>query len=541
MAIHQILLIYETSFLWRAIKNADREALELKPAKRLSVAVATDLQDDSLHYGIVIDCGSSGSRVYVYYWPRHDPSSEDLLQIKHVIDKDLKPVIKKVTPGISSFGDKPAEASDHLKPLLSYAASYVPQHKHKETPLYIMATAGMRMLNEKQQASILDDLRVDVPLEFQFLFHSNHVEVISGKQEGVFAWIALNFALGKLDHSIGDDPLVAVESSSKTGKLHVRKRTVGVLDMGGGSLQVAFEVPQFIKFQTREELPKSLMAEINLGCTTGDVKHTYRVYVTTYLGFGANAARKTYEEAMFLKNKHLSTVFDPCLPVSMKQNISGLLFIGSGKYEECYENVKILINETAPCPKKPCAINGTFQPNIAFKNSEFYGFSEFYYTMEDVLRMGGRYLYSSFSRTASDYCGTSYEVLSDLFKKNRYPKADENRLKFQCFKSAWVAAVLHNGLGFPKDYKSLTSLQSLGNQEIHWTLGALLFKTRFYPLRDKDSIGSATKLSSVRSWLPLTTHAHYIIAGCVLIVGMSIVVYLRSIVPRRVEKNFSYA
>lgn len=42
-----------------------------------------------------------------------------------------------------------------------------------------------------------------MPLEFQFLFHDSHVEVISGKQEGVFAWIALNFALGKLDHSLG--------------------------------------------------------------------------------------------------------------------------------------------------------------------------------------------------------------------------------------------------------------------------------------------------------------------------------------------------
>lgn len=135
--------------MWRAIKNADREALDLKPARHLSVAVATDLQDDSLRYGVVIDCGSSGSRVYVYFWPKHDAGSKDLLQIQHVIDKDLKPAIKKVTPGLSSFAEKPSEASDHLKPLLSFAAERVPKQKHKETPLYIMATAGMRMLNEK--------------------------------------------------------------------------------------------------------------------------------------------------------------------------------------------------------------------------------------------------------------------------------------------------------------------------------------------------------------------------------------------------------
>lgn len=93
------------------------------------------------------------------------------------------------------------------------------------------------------------------------------------------------------------------------------------------------------------------MAEINLGCTSGDAEHTYRVYVTTYLGFGANAARKTYEEIIFQQNKQKEKFFDPCLPVSMKQNISGLIFIGSGKFDDCYNLVRRLLNETAPCPK----------------------------------------------------------------------------------------------------------------------------------------------------------------------------------------------
>ena len=37
---------------------------------------------------------------------------------------------------------------------------------------------------------------------------------------------------------------------------------------------------------------------------------------------------------------------------------------------------------------------------INFANSEFYGFSEFYYSMEDVLRMAGKYDYMKFSRAA---------------------------------------------------------------------------------------------------------------------------------------------
>lgn len=35
-----------------------------------------------------------------------------------------------------------------------------------------------------QQEALLEDLRTDIPVHFNFLFSDSHVEVISGKQEG---------------------------------------------------------------------------------------------------------------------------------------------------------------------------------------------------------------------------------------------------------------------------------------------------------------------------------------------------------------------
>ncbi len=46
------------------------------------------------------------------------------------------------------------------------------------------------------------------------------------------------------------------------------------------------------------EQAKGLMAEFNLGCDIHDYDHEYRVYVTTFLGYGANVARSRYEKMM---------------------------------------------------------------------------------------------------------------------------------------------------------------------------------------------------------------------------------------------------
>jgi len=53
----------------------------------------------NVRYGIVIDCGSSGSRVYVYIWPPHSGNPKDLLSIQQLKDQYNQPVVKKVTPG----------------------------------------------------------------------------------------------------------------------------------------------------------------------------------------------------------------------------------------------------------------------------------------------------------------------------------------------------------------------------------------------------------------------------------------------------------
>ena len=55
----------------------------------------------------------------------------------------------------------------------------------------------------------------------------------------------------------------------------------------------------FIFFNFFQEGPsQNLMAEFNLGCKSTDLDHNYQLYVSTFLGYGANSARERYEEML---------------------------------------------------------------------------------------------------------------------------------------------------------------------------------------------------------------------------------------------------
>lgn len=55
--------------------------------------------------------------------------------------------------------------------------------------------------------------------------------------------------------------------------------------------------------------------------------------------------------------------------------------------------------------------------------------------------------------------------------------------RYQCFKSAWMYEVLHSGFSFPTNYKNLKTALLVYDKEVQWTLGAILYRTRFLPLR----------------------------------------------------------
>lgn len=95
--------------------------------------------EEGASYAVLIDAGSSGSRIHVFEI-RSDSAQSEIPDLK------LPPHKLKIEPGLSSFAEDPQSAGKSLEPLISFAKSKVPERFWRETPIILAATAGVRLL-----------------------------------------------------------------------------------------------------------------------------------------------------------------------------------------------------------------------------------------------------------------------------------------------------------------------------------------------------------------------------------------------------------
>jgi len=215
---------------------------------------------ETTYYAVVIDAGSSGSRVHAFKFNRNKGGSE--------LDIDY---FKQLKPGLSSYGEDAESAAKSLKPLLDYAVSNIPASRHHETPIIVRATAGLRMLPGEQSQSILNAVSRYLHTNYPFkLSGADPVTIMDGEDEGTYAWITINFLLNKI------------------GK--PASHTATTVDLGGGSTQVAYATA-----------PTSTTTKLKLA------GETYHIFTHSYLGFGLNTARDK------LTNRKAG-ISGPCVP-----------------------------------------------------------------------------------------------------------------------------------------------------------------------------------------------------------------------------------
>ncbi|CAN8102806.1 unnamed protein product [Discula destructiva] len=401
-------------------------------------------------WGVVLDAGSSGTRLHIYKWK--DPAKAR----KHASKAELhslpkleteKKWTKKIKPGVSTFGDNPtAVGRDHLKGLIDHALDIIPKDQIEDTPIFLMATAGMRLLPKPQQSALTSEIcsYLRSTTEFSLPDCGLHIQVIPGETEGLYGWIATNYLLGGFDRPEDHDH----------GKGH---NTYGFLDMGGASAQIAF-APNATEAAKHADDLKLLRMR-----TLDGQRSEYKVFTATWLGFGVNQAHESYVSKLVeTYDPDAKEIPDPCLPKGLRTTTSGkpvddaksdsLTLLGTGDFTSCLKHTYPLLGKDAPCLDQPCLLNGQHVPAIDFDVNHFVGVSEYWHTTHGVF--GGKkgdtaYDLKSYQTRVEEFCASDWGSIADKVDvRKKQDKAKE--AQEACFKASWLINVLHDGIGIPR-------------------------------------------------------------------------------------------
>ena len=266
----------------------------------------------------------------------------------------------------------------------------------------------------------------------------------------MYGWIAANYRVGGFD-----DP-----ARHAHGKGH---HTYGFLDMGGASAQIAF-APN----STEAEKHANDLKLLRLRTVNGEASE-YKVFVTTWLGFGANEARRRYVDDLLdsVIKSSANEIPDPCLPSGLLMTIEGDIIptsdkvalekehlLGTGRFDECLRRTYPLLGKDVPCEDDPCLLNGVHVPAIDFDVNHFIGISEFWHSTHEVFEMGNKdaaYDFNTYQHKVSDFCSQDWVDIQEGVSAHTWgKKVDEQRAYEICFKASWLINVLHDGIGIPR-------------------------------------------------------------------------------------------
>ncbi|XP_076183157.1 nucleoside diphosphate phosphatase ENTPD5-like isoform X2 [Ptiloglossa arizonensis] len=413
-------------------------ACDLKPIRLGSKAIDTLAFSFNLQkpfYVVVIDAGSTGSRVFAFSFHESILGGNLVLDDEHFLE---------IKPGLSAYADKSKDGAKSLTVLLDKVKNVIPRSEWQHTPLSMRATAGLRLLPSHKAQDILQECR-KLFEDSNFQTSKNSISIMEGTDEGIFSWFTVNFLLERFNsHNSGN--------------------TVAALDLGGGSTQVTFSPDA-----TQEKSLDGHIYSVNI------FNHNMSIYTHSYLGMGLMAARKEIlTHGMNLNNVHPKGTIEvrsECINpiVSTEWSYGGLNYLVRGPVNETHKLVKTqnfaggeadrpIVNFSECLKIIEKYVGGIKNKPIGLKDHEIYAFS---YYFDRATEVG----------LVDPFCGGVIEVNAFLKQATEacdYPNTDQ---PFICLDLTFIHVLLRNGLGLQPNTK-LYLYKKINGHELSWALGA---------------------------------------------------------------------
>ena len=444
-------------------------------ANRLGEPLQTpSVQDNGFQYGIYLDAGSTGTRIYIYKWDKRDFDSVPPV-LTQIVGNTL--LNEKLTPGISSFAANPAGAVSNIKILLDAGIDKLKTEgitDHSTVPVFLGATAGMRMLDPHQVTAILKNIQATVKAS-GFMYNAEWIRVLSGEQEGVFGWISANWML----HTFNGPS----------------DKTFGALDLGGASTQVTFHPDEAI-------LDGFFPLEVATTC--------HQLYTHSYLYYGNDQARyRVLDGLVDTPSLAKNVTTNPCFPTGYSsKGISpehpDVIYVGSSNWEGCMAETKKLITDFQTTDKKDClhsshidcTFTGVYMPKLP-ENMDMVAVSTFYLAwMFFGLEFGADKRsddLDALQSKAATICSMD-KIQFEAYAMKTLGNMDSKSYNF-CTSAGYIHALLSVGYGFPTKNTPIRVVNKIDGNDVEWTYGAMLYEINrlgwtYKPLIPHDSSSS---------------------------------------------------
>ena len=326
----------------------------------------------------------------------------------------------RLSPGLSAFADDPADGriAAQLAALLAFAEKALPARALQQTPVALLATEGLRRLDESSAEAVLAACR-PVLAASPFQSSDRDVSVLSGAEEGAFAWVAANYAAGRLAGGWLDP-----------------RATLGVVELGGASAQVTF-VPQ-------AAVPAAYRSDVLL-----PGRHRFHLYTHSFAGLGLDAVRATRR----------SDSSDACDSVPV-----GGRGAGAARFAACRSAAAAALHLDAPCAHERCGGGGVFLPP-PLAGQRLMAVENFAW-VADALALPPSATLAQLAAAGAALCG----------QPDAAAAAPEGALLLDCFGVAYVLAFLSDTVGIGPQDTRLEWANDIAGLPIAWPLGALLMR-----------------------------------------------------------------
>ncbi|XP_047218121.1 ectonucleoside triphosphate diphosphohydrolase 3 isoform X2 [Girardinichthys multiradiatus] len=424
------------------------------------------VKEYGLEYGIVIDSGSSRSNVYLYEWPGEKENETGVVtekmncKVKGVPISELKVSSKEYKTTLNGFQDCMDEIRKHI-----------PEEKQKTTPLFLGATAGMRLLDvedKKRSNEVMTSLRDYLSGQN---FHFHNASIITGQEEGLYGWITVNYLMGNFLERNMWNTYVRPNGAE----------TVGSMDLGGASTQIAFQV------QEQGQGPDYMLVKL--------YGYPYTVYTHSFLCYGKNEADKRVLDKLIKGSS--GYIVNPCYPKGFNTTIKAsaiydtectikpknynpdqeFYMFGSSDSKKCGELVKSIF-DFDNCSSKQCSFNGVEQPPVT---GEFMAYAGFYFIAQALEQSGVSNL-EQFNISVGNFCRTHWTEL-----KAQKHRILDKYLKTYCFASHYVLTLLADGYKFDDEtWENIHFEKEIKETNIGWSLGYMLRMSNMIPSEVKE-------------------------------------------------------